>query len=92
MNNFFNCEKCVNLLMDYLEGNLAEDVHKKLDEHMSVCAPCINFLRTYRDSAFLTQKLKDQQVEVPREVQSRLKSFLKAEIVALQESGRGDAD
>ncbi len=83
MKDFFKCQECVDLLTDYLEGNLEVEVKGRLDEHLAGCAPCINFVRTFEKSQDLTNKLREQQVNVPREVQERVKSFLKEEIVAL---------
>jgi len=83
MKDFFKCQECVDLLTDYLDGNLEVEVKGRLDEHLSGCAPCINFVRTFEKSQELTSRLREQQVNVPREVQDRLKSFLKEEIVAL---------
>ena len=86
MKDFFKCVECVDLLTDYLEGNLDLEVKEKLDEHLSACAPCINFVRTFERSADLTNRLREQQVDVPQEVQQRLKSFLRQEIVTLSET------
>lgn len=86
MRDFFNCQECVDLLTEYLEGNLEEDVHTRLDEHLATCAPCINFVRTFKRASDLIVQLREQTVDVPAEVQLRVKSFLKTEIEALQKS------
>ncbi len=77
MSNFFNCRECVDLLHEYVDGGLDADDHKKLDEHLSACPPCLHFLKTYRSCSELVEQLRDQQVQIPLELQSRLKSFLK---------------
>jgi len=83
MKDFFRCQECVDLLTDYLEGNLDPDTRMKLDEHLAGCAPCINFVKTFEKSARMTTLLKEQQVDVPLDVQLRLKSFLKQELVSI---------
>mgnify|MGYP001825999239 FL=1 len=83
MKDFFKCQECVDLLTDYLDGHLESEVKDRLDEHLAGCAPCNNFVRTFEKSKDLTNRLREQQVNVPREVQDRLKSFLKGEIVAI---------
>lgn len=83
MKEFFKCQECVDLLTDYLDGNLEAEVKGRLDEHLAGCAPCINFVRTFEASKDLTNLLREQQVDVPEEVQQRVKSFLKEEIIAL---------
>jgi anti-sigma factor RsiW len=86
MKDFFKCQECVELLTDYLEGNLDQAIRIRLDEHLSGCAPCINFVQSFEKSTTMTQRLKEQQVDVPVDVQQRLKSFLKEEIVVLAEA------
>lgn len=83
MRDFFNCQECVDLLTDYLEGSLDGDVQQRLDEHLAGCAPCINFVKTFERSADMTHLLREQRVEVPVEVQRRLKSFLKSEALTM---------
>lgn len=90
MKDFFNCQECVDLLTDYLEGNLGSDLHGKLDDHLSACAPCVNFLRTFERSADLTHRLREQQVDVPDAVQQRVKSFLRDEILAMSQDREED--
>jgi predicted anti-sigma-YlaC factor YlaD len=86
MKDFFNCEECVELLTDYLEGTLDGDTKSRLDEHLSACAPCINFVKTFEKTSDITKVLREQRVDVPSEVQDRVKTFLKDEIRVLLES------
>jgi predicted anti-sigma-YlaC factor YlaD len=74
------CKECVDLLMDYLEQQLTPEARKRLDQHLSDCPPCIHFLKTYRVCSELAIKLRDQQVQIPLEVENRLKAFLRQEI------------
>jgi len=86
MRDFFNCQECVELLTDYLEGTLDDNTSSRLDEHLSACAPCINFVKTFEKSADITKLLREQRVDVPAEVQDRVKSFLKDEVRTLLEA------
>jgi predicted anti-sigma-YlaC factor YlaD len=83
MTDFYNCEQCVDLLMDYLEETLDDHTLLRLEDHLKACAPCVNFFQTYRKSTEMTHRLLEQQVDVPREVQDRLKSFLREELTSL---------
>jgi predicted anti-sigma-YlaC factor YlaD len=83
MKDFFKCQECVDLLTDYLEGTLDAEVREKLDEHLLGCAPCINFVKSFEKCSDMTRLLREQQVDVPLDVQHRLKSFLKQEVIAL---------
>lgn len=86
MRDFFNCQECVDLLTDYLEGSLDSNIKNRLDDHLSACAPCINFFKTFEKSADMTHLLREQSVDVPLEVQDRLKSFLKKEVLTMLEN------
>ncbi len=83
MKDFFKCQECVDLLTDYLEGTLDPELKRRLDEHFAGCAPCINFVKTFEKSEKMTRLLREQQVDVPLDVQQRLKSFLKQEIMEM---------
>lgn len=91
MKDFFKCQECVELLTDYLEGNLEEPIREKLDEHLAGCAPCINFVRSFEKSSNMTQLLREQQVNIPLDVQQRVKSFLKEEVLALAADRQKDS-
>ena len=74
------------MLTDYLEGNLDDITKSRLEDHLSACAPCINFVKTFKKSSEITKLLREQRVDVPNEVQDRLKSFLKDEIRTMLEA------
>ena len=76
MRNDLKCKDCFRLLIDYLENNLDSETQKKLDQHFAACPSCLNFLESYRDCSKMAQQLRDQQVEIPKELENRLKSFL----------------
>lgn len=42
------CAQGVELLMDYLEGELAADVVARIDAHVASCARCQAFIASYR--------------------------------------------
>ena len=42
------CAQGVELLMDYLEGELAADVVARIDAHVGSCARCQAFVASYR--------------------------------------------
>lgn len=46
--NDLACARGVELLMDYLEGELAPDVVARLDAHVASCARCEAFIASYR--------------------------------------------
>ena len=83
MKNFLTCKECADLLVDFLDGNLDAETHQKLDKHLSTCPPCLNFLNNYRSCSQLVERLRDQEVQIPLEMETRLKSFLRDELKKL---------
>ena len=69
-----HCKECVDLLGEYIEGTLPPDQAKALEDHLSLCPPCITFVRTYRATRKLCRHALKR--EMPSELMSSLKSFL----------------
>ena len=80
MKGMMKCEECFDLLLDYLENNLDSGTRQRLDGHFAACPPCVNFLESYQSCAEMAQQLKDQLVEIPQELEVRLKAFLREEV------------
>lgn len=68
------CQALVELLCDYLEGDLPPEEKKELDRHMMDCPPCLAFLNTYRKTAQLCRSLRPQ--DIPEQVRTRLERYL----------------
>ena len=41
------CKECIELLHDYLDGELSPEIEASLEEHFADCPPCIAFVNTY---------------------------------------------
>ncbi len=80
MTGMLKCKECFDLLMDYLDENLDAETRERLDEHFAACPPCVNFLESYQSCSDMAQQLRDQLVEIPQELESRLKAFLRQEV------------
>ena len=76
-NDLLTCKECIHLLLDYADGTMTPEVRQKLDEHLSACPPCQHYLRSYRSCTEMVRQLRDQEAQVPAELQERLKSFLR---------------
>ena len=70
------CKECLDLLYDYLDGNLDTEAAKELNEHFDDCPPCISFLNTYKSTTELCREALGK-IEIPEAVQSRLLKYLK---------------
>ena len=75
-----NCEDCVDLFYDYLDSNLDPETLKLLSEHLAACPPCVNFLKTYQSCLAMEKELRDQDVQIPLEMENRLKSFIRQQL------------
>ena len=65
------CQEIVEFLMDYLDGELPEHVKACFDMHLQMCPPCVEYLKTYRETILIAkgcccdEKSKLQDVPEP---------------------------
>jgi anti-sigma factor RsiW len=71
------CQECIDLLVDYLEGDLPPERARALDIHLEMCPPCVAFVRTYKGTVDVARELPAQ--EIPPELTQRLLDFLRRE-------------
>ena len=71
------CVSGVELLMDYLEGVLPDDVRAALDAHVADCQRCVAFIESYRATPRLLREAT--AATLPSPVQSSLRAFLRAQ-------------
>ena len=69
------CKECLELLHDYLEDELSEEVHASLEDHFEDCPPCIAFLNTYKATIHMSQTTLKSN-DIPDIVKERLKKFV----------------
>jgi anti-sigma factor RsiW len=77
------CRELIDILGDYLEGELGPDVISQFERHLADCAPCRAYLATYRKTRELTPGAT--AVEMPEEMRARLRRFL-AEVLGREGS------
>ena len=71
------CDECVELLVDYIEGQLPPERSRALEIHLDLCPSCVCFVNTYRDTVNIARTL--QAEDIPPEVTQRLLDFLHQE-------------
>ncbi|HEV8674253.1 MAG TPA: zf-HC2 domain-containing protein [Methylomirabilota bacterium] len=71
------CQECIDLLVDYLEGELPPERASALDIHLEMCPPCVAFVRTYQGTVDVARNLPVD--EIPPELAQRLLDFLRRE-------------
>ncbi len=69
------CKECLDLLSDYMDGDLDSQISADLEEHFQDCPPCIAFLNTFKTSTQLCGETL-RQVDIPEVVQSKMKEFV----------------
>ena len=71
------CASGVELLMDYLEGELSAEVRAAIDAHVAGCARCVAFVDTYRATPEILRRATvaslpgDLEAELMRAVRGR---------------------
>jgi predicted anti-sigma-YlaC factor YlaD len=78
------CRDLVEMLTDYIEGNLDALDAERVDAHLSVCPPCVDVLEQFRRVIRMTGELREEEVE-------RVEPHVRAELIhAFSSLWRGD--
>ena len=73
-----SCKQVVELLSDYLEGELQGKDKRTMDLHVMACSECKNFADSFRETGRLVQSLRYD--EIPPEFRTRLREVLKSRL------------
>jgi anti-sigma factor RsiW len=68
------CRELIDILDDYLDGTLVDDLRGDLEHHLEDCAPCRAYLATYRKTREVGADAA--RIEMPEEMKARLRRFL----------------
>ena len=72
------CCDLLDLLVDFLDGDLDDDQRARIQNHLDWCKPCVEFLDSYKDTGTVC---RDALVkEMPEEIKSRLFEVLRKEL------------
>ncbi len=85
-----HCKECVDLLGEYIEGSLPPDRAQALEEHLSLCPPCITFVRTYKATRRLCRE--KLAAEMPQELADSLAAFLGEHVPGFRCAKPGNPD
>lgn len=72
-----DCRRLVELLHDFVAGELPPEEHSTLQEHLEKCAPCGVYVSTYRITITMSRNLP--QKCVPQDAAMRLLAALEHE-------------
>ena len=70
------CAPGVDLLMDYLEGELPADVRAAIEAHVSGCERCVAFIESYRATPRILREAT--AATLPADLQASLLAALRA--------------
>ena len=73
-----NCQKIMDLLVDYVDGELDPETAQKLEEHLQGCSPCVKFIDSYRQTGAICRDALS--IEMPEPLKSSLFEFLRNEL------------
>jgi anti-sigma factor RsiW len=74
------CKDAIDLLGAYLDGELTAHDKAALEEHLGACAPCVEFVATYRQTPGLCKKAL--QAKMPKDLADSLSAFLRKHTAA----------
>jgi anti-sigma factor RsiW len=66
------CRELADILIDYVDGELATSEAERIREHLNECPPCVVYLQTYQLTIRLTRRLP--AAEPPAELLERLRA------------------
>lgn len=72
------CQKIVDLLLEYLEGDLPDEERAHLERHFADCPPCLNFLETYKETGHICRCALEKAMPAP--VEEALMAHLRNQI------------
>jgi hypothetical protein len=70
------CRGLVDLLCDYLEGDIQQNEREEIDRHMDDCPPCLGFMKTYRKTTEICKTLRPE--DIPQHLKEKLEEILKS--------------
>ena len=73
-----NCTEVVELVVEYLEGDLSPEVRADMLSHLEDCRYCREFLREYQRTSVITREALAESM--PAELEERLVRFLRSRI------------
>jgi anti-sigma factor RsiW len=68
------CRELVDLLIDFVSGELPPERHQRIEQHLRCCPGCLTYLETYQLTIRLTRRLPCQPL--PPELADRLRQAL----------------
>jgi len=74
MEGEMTCKELVELVTEYLEGTLPDDTRTRMEDHLSGCEGCTNYLEQMRQTILLTGQLREESL-TPQQRDDLLRLF-----------------
>ena len=74
MDERMTCKELVELVTEYLEGSLSDDIRARMDQHLSGCEGCTIYVEQMRQTIRLTGHLREEDL-TPQQRDDLLKIF-----------------
>jgi predicted anti-sigma-YlaC factor YlaD len=74
MDDEMTCKELVEVITDYLEGTLAEEQRLRMEDHLSRCDGCTNYLEQMRQTIRLTGQVREESL-TPQQHDDLLRLF-----------------
>lgn len=72
-----DCSKANELMIDFVEGNLAEDEHREVTQHVENCAVCMKELEQVSSTSRILQVLGDETVKAPPDLDEEITATIR---------------
>ena len=69
------CREFAEILIDYLDHDLPDDVRERIKDHLCACPPCVHYKATYELTIRITRKLP--AAEMPPQLLAKLQAAMK---------------
>jgi anti-sigma factor RsiW len=79
-----SCQQLFALLSEYLDAELPPDLCEKLAGHIEGCAPCVEFVKSLKQSIALCQEFKPEPLPAPLADEARAKLCRAYEALAVE--------
>ena len=74
MDNEMTCKELVELVTDYLDGTLPDEIRRRMEGHLAGCDGCTNYLEQMRQTIRLTGKIREESL-TPQQRDDLLRLF-----------------
>jgi anti-sigma factor RsiW len=74
----YTCKDAIDLLLQYLDGDMPAETREHLEEHLGGCEPCESFLKTYKATTGLCRDALASKM--PDALSQNLTAFLRSHL------------